>query len=87
VTDVSVRDLRNHGGDVLDAVMRGESVTITLQGKPVAELRPWPGAREDSDIDLLVEAPEGRSSFGFVGFKQLIEQVLGRGSTSCRTAA
>ena len=34
-------------------------------------------ARPDSDIDLLVEAPEGTSSFGFVRFKQLIEQVLG----------
>ncbi|MDP9443034.1 MAG: nucleotidyltransferase domain-containing protein [Actinomycetota bacterium] len=35
-------------------------------------------ARKDSDIDLLVEAPEGTSSFGFIRFKQLIEQVLGR---------
>ena len=35
-------------------------------------------ARQDSDIDLLVEAPEGTSSFGFTRFKQLIEQVLGR---------
>ncbi len=35
-------------------------------------------ARKDSDIDLLVEAPEGTSSFDFVGFKQLLEQVLGR---------
>jgi predicted nucleotidyltransferase len=35
-------------------------------------------ARQDSDIDLLVEAPEGTSSFDFVRFKQLIEQVLGR---------
>ncbi len=35
-------------------------------------------ARRDSDIDLLVEAPEGTSSFGFNRFKQLIEQVLGR---------
>lgn len=34
-------------------------------------------ARKDSDIDLLVEAPPGTSSFGFVRFKQLIEQVLG----------
>ena len=34
--------------------------------------------RQDSDIDLLVEAPEGTSSFGFIRFKQLIEQVLGR---------
>jgi predicted nucleotidyltransferase len=35
-------------------------------------------ARQDSDIDLLVEAPEGTSSFGFIKFRQLIEQVLGR---------
>lgn len=35
-------------------------------------------ALEDSDIDLLVEAPENTSSFGFIRFKQLIEQVLGR---------
>jgi predicted nucleotidyltransferase len=34
-------------------------------------------ARHDPDIDLLVEAPEG-TSFGFIKFKQLIEQVLGR---------
>jgi predicted nucleotidyltransferase len=36
------------------------------------------GARQDSDIDLLVEAPQETSSFGFVRFQQLIEQVLGR---------
>ena len=36
-------------------------------------------ARPDSDIDLLVEAPEGTSSFDFVWFQQLIEQILGRG--------
>lgn len=35
-------------------------------------------AEEGSDIDLLVEAPAGTSSFGFIKFKQLIEQVLGR---------
>ncbi len=35
-------------------------------------------ARTDSDIDLLVEAPVGTSSFSFIRFKQLIEQVLGR---------
>ncbi|MCZ4499632.1 MAG: Cro/Cl family transcriptional regulator [Marmoricola sp.] len=35
-------------------------------------------ARPDSDIDLLVEAPDGTSTFGFVRFKQLLEQILGR---------
>lgn len=36
------------------------------------------GARQDSDIDLLVEAPDGTSSFEFIKFKHLIERVLGR---------
>lgn len=35
-------------------------------------------ARADSDIDLIVEAPEGTSSFDFIRFKQLLERVLGR---------
>jgi len=35
-------------------------------------------AREDSDIDLIVEAPEGTSSFGFIRFRQLVERILGR---------
>jgi prevent-host-death family protein len=40
VTDVSIRDLRNHGGEVVDRAARGEQITITRSGKPVAELRP-----------------------------------------------
>ncbi len=40
MADVSMRDLRNHGGDVVDRVARGERVTVTRDGKPVAELRP-----------------------------------------------
>jgi predicted nucleotidyltransferase len=35
-------------------------------------------ARLESDIDLLVEVPEGTSSFEFIRFRHLIEQVLGR---------
>ncbi len=35
-------------------------------------------ARAGSDIDLIVEAPHSTSSFEFVGFKQLLEKVLGR---------
>lgn len=35
-------------------------------------------AGPSSDVDLLVEAPPGASSFELVGFKMLLEQVLGR---------
>jgi prevent-host-death family protein len=40
VAEVSIRDLRNHGGEVVDAVASGESVTVTRQGRPVARLIP-----------------------------------------------
>jgi prevent-host-death family protein len=40
VADVTIRDLRNHGGDVVDRVERGERITVTRSGRRVAELRP-----------------------------------------------
>ena len=40
MAEVTIRELRNHGGEVVDRVARGERVTITRSGKPVAELRP-----------------------------------------------
>jgi antitoxin (DNA-binding transcriptional repressor) of toxin-antitoxin stability system len=39
MSDVTIRDLRNHGGEVVDRAVRGEQITITRAGKPVAELR------------------------------------------------
>jgi prevent-host-death family protein len=40
MTEVTIRELRNHGGQVVDRVARGEKITITRDGRPVAELRP-----------------------------------------------
>jgi prevent-host-death family protein len=40
--EVTVRDLRNHGGEVVNRVLRGERLTVTRDGQPVAELRPLP---------------------------------------------
>lgn len=45
MADVSIRELRNHGGDVVERAQRGERLTITRAGKPVAQLvalRPAP---------------------------------------------
>ncbi|MGH2864848.1 MAG: type II toxin-antitoxin system Phd/YefM family antitoxin [Solirubrobacteraceae bacterium] len=39
MADVTIRDLRNRGGEVVDRAARGEQITITRAGKPVAELR------------------------------------------------
>ncbi len=35
-------------------------------------------ATRDSDVDLLVQAPEGTSTFDFLRFRRLIEKVLER---------
>jgi prevent-host-death family protein len=45
MADVSIRDLRNHGGEVVERAARGEHLTITRGGRPVARLvglRPAP---------------------------------------------
>ena len=40
MSEVTVRELRNHGGEVLERVVRGESLTVTRDGEAIAELRP-----------------------------------------------
>jgi prevent-host-death family protein len=37
---VTIRDLRNHGGEVVDRVVAGESLVVTRSGEPVAQLVP-----------------------------------------------
>jgi prevent-host-death family protein len=41
--NVTVRELRNNGGRVLQRVADGETLTVTMDGQPIAELRPVPG--------------------------------------------
>lgn len=40
--EVTIRELRNQGGRVLERVTRGEVLTVTRDGHPVAEMRPLP---------------------------------------------
>ena len=42
MTEVTIRELRNHGGEVIDRVSAGERLIVTRSGRPVAELRPLP---------------------------------------------
>jgi antitoxin (DNA-binding transcriptional repressor) of toxin-antitoxin stability system len=45
VDEVTIRDLRNHAGDLVYRVEHGETVIITRAGQPVAEMRPLPKPR------------------------------------------
>jgi prevent-host-death family protein len=40
MAEVTIRELRNHGGEVVDRVAAGEHLVVTRDGRPVAELRP-----------------------------------------------
>lgn len=41
MAEVTIRELRNRGGEVVDRVAAGERLTVTRDGRPVAELRPY----------------------------------------------
>jgi len=53
MAEVTVRELRNDGGRVLDRVERGESMTVTRDGRAVAELRPL--SRRPLRADALLD--------------------------------
>jgi len=54
MSEVTIRELRNRGGDVLDRVSRGETLTVTQDGRPVAGLRPL--SQQPAAAAVLLEA-------------------------------
>jgi prevent-host-death family protein len=40
MAEVTIRELRNRGGEVVDRVAAGERLVVTRSGRPIAELRP-----------------------------------------------
>ncbi|MEO9151543.1 MAG: type II toxin-antitoxin system prevent-host-death family antitoxin [Lapillicoccus sp.] len=59
--DVGLRELRQQASELVRRVETGEVVTVTISGRPVAELRPlsrdrtWRRAR---DLDDLFSGPD-----------------------------
>jgi prevent-host-death family protein len=58
--EISVRQLRNHTADVLRRVEAGESLRVTVDRRPVADLVPLPArstwVKRQRVIDSLVQA-------------------------------
>jgi len=57
---VSIRELRNVGGKVVDRVLAGESLLVTRSGRPVAELRPVrrPGLSAEQLLERWRDLPQ-----------------------------
>ena len=71
--EVTVRELRNRGGDVLERVAKGESLTVTRDGRPVAELRPLP--RPPLPVRALLKRWRRLPSVDVAGLKADIDAV------------
>ena len=72
--DVSIRELRNHGGEVIDRVAQGDRVTITRNGRPVAELSPL--RRPPSGRDALINRRRSLPHVDPTAMRRQLDQLL-----------
>ena len=73
---VGAYEAKTHLGQLLDAVARGETITITKHGVPVAMLVP-PSNEQRPDIDAVIaELKELRStvSLGGLSIREMIDE-------------
>ncbi len=74
---VSIRDLRNHGGEVVDRATRGEQITITRSGTPVAELRAIP--HPSLSAPALLDRWRGLPAVDHVRLREDVDRLLDAG--------
>jgi antitoxin (DNA-binding transcriptional repressor) of toxin-antitoxin stability system len=70
---VTIRELRNQGGEVVDRAAAGEQITITRDGRPVAELR---ALRPPLTAAALLERWRRLPPVDPVAFRKDIDEVL-----------
>jgi prevent-host-death family protein len=74
---VTVRDLRNHGGEVLDRVARGESLVVTRDGAEVAEIIPL--RRKARSTTELIAARRTLPRLDLARLRADLDQILDPG--------
>ena len=74
---ISQRELRNDSAAVLREVEAGESLVITRNGTPVAELRPLgPGAKRFVPRERVVSAARTAPRVDFARFRADVDALL-----------
>ncbi len=74
MAEVSMRDLRNHGAEVVDRVQRGERLTVTRSGRPVAELVPV--RRPALKADVLIDRWQALPPVDADGLRRNLDAVI-----------
>jgi antitoxin (DNA-binding transcriptional repressor) of toxin-antitoxin stability system len=77
MAEVSIRDLRNHGGDVVDRAARGEQITITRAGRAVAELRAVSPPALTAQV--LIDRRQRLPSVNPAAFRADVDRILDSG--------
>ncbi len=72
--EATIRELRNHGGDVIERVMAGERVTVTRDGTPVAELRPL--SRQPLSAVAVIERFQRLPSIDSATFRRDVDAIV-----------
>ena len=71
--EVSIRDLRNHGGEIVDRAAAGERIVITRSGRPVAELRPVKQPRSTAQV---IERWKHLPAIDEVAFRRDVDSLI-----------
>ena len=71
---MSIRELRNNGGEIVDRAANGERITITRGGKPVAELSPL---RPELTADVILERWRRLPPIDPEAFRADVDEVMG----------
>ena len=70
---MTIRDLRNHGGEFVDRAANGERITITRGGRPVAELSP---VRSEWSAEVLLEKWRHLPPIDPVAFRADVDEAI-----------
>lgn len=71
---VNVRELRNHGGEVLDRVAAGEVIIVERSGKPVAQLIRIPG--QGLSTAELIERAKRLPPVDYEAMRRELDQII-----------
>lgn len=74
MSDVSIRELRNKGGEIVDRAASGERITITRGGKPVARLSPLD---PEPTSEVILERFRTLAPIDYDAFRADVDEVMG----------
>jgi prevent-host-death family protein len=74
MADVTIRELRNKGGEVIERVIAGEVLTVTRDGTPVAQLVPLP--RKPLSAEAMLERHRNLPSLELDNLRRELDEII-----------